>query len=104
MEQRPPLYPRCIFVCTNNRGTAEGVRISCGVQGSEEIRLALKAAAKAYGVNEEVRVHSSGCMEGCEIGPNVLVYPDGVMYSGVSMSDVPELIARHIAPGAAAGD
>lgn len=100
MEQRGPLYPTCIFVCTNNRGTAEGVRISCGVQGAEELRIRLKAACKTHGVQESVRVHSSGCMEGCEIGPNILVYPDGTLYTGVTLEDVDTLIDRHIRPPA----
>jgi len=98
MNQQAPLYPTCIFVCTNNRGTADGVRISCGVQGSEELRIRLKAACKEHGVAEQVRVHSSGCMEGCEIGPNVLVFPAGTMYTGVQLSDCDTIIERHIAP------
>lgn len=97
MQEQDALYPVCIFVCTNNRGSAEGVRVSCGVQGAEAIRIALKTACKTHGVQERVRVHSSGCMEGCEIGPNVLLEPAHRLYSGVTMADVDAIIARHIA-------
>ena len=98
MDERPPLYEGLIFVCTNNRGTAEGVRESCGVKGSEELRIALKAATKQCDAQERVRVHSSGCMEGCEIGPNILCFPEGVMYSGVTKDDLATIIDRHIRP------
>jgi len=98
VEERLPLYETLIFVCTNNRGTDPGVRPSCGVHGSEELRLALKRAVKEHGAGERVRVHSSGCMEGCEFGPNILVFPDNVMYSGVCAADLPVIVAAHVAP------
>ena len=98
MDEHPPLYEVLIFVCTNNRGTEPGVRPSCAVGGSEDLKTALKRAVKELGAGERVRVHSSGCMEGCEIGPNILVFPDNVMYSHVSLADIPLIVERHIRP------
>ena len=41
-------------------------------------------------------VTTSGCFGPCHMGPNVLVYPEGVMYGGVSKGDIPEIIEQHL--------
>jgi (2Fe-2S) ferredoxin len=51
---------------------------------------------QAYG---KVAVTRTSCLGPCELGPNVLVYPDGVMYVGVEAADVEEIFDRHLQGG-----
>jgi (2Fe-2S) ferredoxin len=45
---------------------------------------------------EKVQVSTSGCLGPCTEGPSVLVYPEGVMYGGVSKADVAEIFNQHL--------
>ena len=46
-----------------------------------------------------MRANKSGCLEQCEVGPTVVVYPDAVWYGGVTPADVDEIIDSHIVGG-----
>lgn len=46
-----------------------------------------------------IAVTYSGCLGPCDHGPNVLVYPEGVLYSGVAVSDVAEIFTEHLLHG-----
>jgi len=46
-----------------------------------------------------VRVNASGCLDRCEDGPTVVVYPEGVWYSYVDEEDVREIVESHLARG-----
>lgn len=48
---------------------------------------------------EKIAITYSGCLGPCEKGPNVLVYPEGVLYSGVAPSDVEEIFNSHLEGG-----
>jgi (2Fe-2S) ferredoxin len=91
-------YERHIFVCTNER-PPENARGSCTGRGSHAVRDAFKAEVKRAGLAGRVRVNTAGCMDQCEHGPTVVVYPDAVWYGFVNANDVPEIVERHIARG-----
>lgn len=93
----PPPYTRHLFVCTNRRpdGSPKGC---CATKGSEELRLAFKKELDAQGVTA-VRANAAGCLDTCEVGPSVVVYPDNVWYQKVSPSDVKEIVTEHIVGG-----
>lgn len=94
----PPPYERLIFICTNQR--PEGApRPSCGRRGGEEIRAAFKKEIAARGLHTTIRATHSGCLDSCEAGPTVVVYPDDVWYGGVRVEDVPEILERHVLGG-----
>jgi (2Fe-2S) ferredoxin len=38
----------------------------------------------------------TSCLGPCDLGPTVLVYPEGVMYGRVQASDVREIIEDHL--------
>ncbi len=87
-----------IFICENLR--AEGdPKGSCAQKGSAEIRTAMKDEIKRRGLRAAVRVNQSGCLDACEFGPSMVVYPEGVWYGGVKPEDVPEIIEQHIIGG-----
>ena len=45
---------------------------------------------------DRIGVTYSGCLGPCDSGPNVLVYPEGVMYAGVTKDDVLEIFDKHL--------
>ena len=94
MNTRPVPYKRTIFVCTNAR--AEGERVSCGKAG-EALCQALKDEINKRGFKGRIRAMKSGCHDFCEEGPNVMVYPDGTLNTGILPHDVPALIDKYLA-------
>lgn len=94
----PPALPRHhVFVCTNAR--VEGGRPSCAARGSVELLGVLVEETLRRGLGADVAVTSSGCLGPCWDGPNLVVYPDGVFYIGVTAADVSD-IAEHLGGGA----
>lgn len=91
-------YTRHIFVCENVREPGHE-RGCCAEKGSLELRQALKKAIKAKGLREEVRANGAGCLDACEFGPSIVVYPDAVWYGGVNLSDIEEIVESHIVNG-----
>ena len=51
------------------------------------------------GLKKRVRANTSGCLDQCEHGPTVVVYPDAVWYGRVTSADVDEIIDSHIMNG-----
>jgi len=93
----PPPYPRHLFVCTNRRpeGSPKGC---CASKGGEDLRFEFKKELDAQGV-KGVRANGAGCLDACERGVAVVVYPEGVWYQGVSKDDVRELVREHLVGG-----
>jgi (2Fe-2S) ferredoxin len=48
------------------------------------------------GVQAAVRANKSGCLDQCEHGPTVVVYPEGVWYGNVAVADVDEIVRSHV--------
>jgi (2Fe-2S) ferredoxin len=86
-----------LFVCTNRRpdGHARG---SCAAGGSERLRDYMKARAKELGI-ADYRVNSAGCLDRCELGPCVVIYPEGVWYRVSTTQDVDRVLAEHVVEG-----
>ncbi len=91
-------YTRHIFVCTNRRKD-DDPKGSCAQKGSEEIRELFKRELHERGLKAKVRANKAGCLDVCEHGPNVVIYPEGVWYSRVKKEDVVEIIEKHIIRG-----
>lgn len=58
----------------------------------------MKARAKELGLSD-VRINSAGCLDRCELGPTVVVYPEGVWYHCETRDDVDEILLRHVIGG-----
>jgi (2Fe-2S) ferredoxin len=98
----PPLYYRThVFCCTNER-PAGHLRGSCARRGSIKLRDYMKARAKELGLSD-VRINSAGCLDRCELGPTVVVYPEGVWYHCETRDDVDEILLRHVIGGERVG-
>lgn len=93
-----PPFDKHLFICCNRRepGNPKG---SCDPAGSEALQKAFKKALAARGLTRRIRANKSGCLDQCELGPTVVVYPDAVWYSKVTEADVDEIINEHIIGG-----
>lgn len=61
--------------------------------------MALKAEAAKAGLGASVRVQKAGCLDVCEQGAAVVVYPEGVWYGAVTSRDVDEIVSKHLVGG-----
>lgn len=88
-------FDKHIFVCENKRpeGHPKGC---CADKNSPEVRALFKKRLKELGLNSSVRANASGCLDACEFGVTVLIYPEQVWYGGVTVDDVEEIIQKHI--------
>ena len=84
-----------VFVCINER-PEEHPRPSCMRRGSARVFEALREETGRQGL-VDVKVVASGCLEPCMVGPSVYVAPDDVWYGGVTVEDVPRIVAEHLA-------
>jgi (2Fe-2S) ferredoxin len=88
-------FEKHIFVCENKRpeGHPKGC---CSDKNSPAVRELFKKRLKELGLNSSVRANSAGCLDACEYGVTVLVYPEQVWYGSVTTDDVEEIIQMHI--------
>lgn len=93
-------YSQHLFFCTNQRPDG-AERPSCGQCDSPRLRAYAKSRIKALGLAGagQVRINSAGCLDRCEEGPCLVVYPEGVWYTFVDESDLDEIIESHIQGG-----
>ncbi len=89
-----------VFICTNTR-PAGHERGCCQSKGSEDLLIKLKKRAAARGVLTDIRIQKAGCLDVCENGPAMVVYPEGVWYGPVKETDLDEIIESHLIAGAA---
>lgn len=82
-----------IFACDQQK--PEGVP-SCAARGSAATIEALRREIATRGLQDEVQITACGSLGLCEHGPNLVVYPEGTWYSGVSAADVAEIVQSHI--------
>jgi (2Fe-2S) ferredoxin len=93
-----PAYEKHVFVCTNVRDAGHP-RGCCQARGGEALRDALKRRVAEAGLGRRVRVNAAGCLDQCEHGPVVVVYPEAVWYGFVRLEDVAEIVERHLVGG-----
>lgn len=87
-----------VFICTNER-PAGHPRGSCKERGSEALLDAMKKAVAAGGLKGSVRAQKSGCLDVCEHGCAMVVYPEGIWYGSVEPSDATEIVESHLKGG-----
>lgn len=74
----------------------EGKRKSCGEACGMELVKAFKKAITDNNLKARVRAQRAGCLDACDFGPSIVVYPDGIFYGGVQPADVDEIFREHI--------
>jgi (2Fe-2S) ferredoxin len=95
-------YDRHIFMCNNVR--PEGHPRGCCMARAEEaggfdkLRGYARAKAQQMGI-QNVRFNAAGCLDRCEYGPNMVIYPEGVWYTFKSQADIDEILETHLKNG-----
>ena len=91
-------YEKHVFFCCNQRQNGE---TCCNDKGASGMRDYAKKRVKELGLAGpgKVRVNQAGCLDRCEEGPCVVVYPEAVWYTYVDRADIDEIIEEHIRNG-----
>ena len=90
-------YDAHIFCCINER-EEDHPRGSCARQGSVELHQYMKTKSKELGI-EGIRVNKAGCLDRCELGPVMVIYPEGIWYGITSTDDIDDILEHHILNG-----
>ena len=87
-----------VFFCTNQRAAGENC---CNNHGANDLRAYCKDRVKALGdkVQGKVRINNAGCLDRCDKGPVIVVYPEAVWYTYVDQEDIDEIVDSHLAQG-----
>lgn len=93
-----PVFEKHVFVCTNTRPDVHP-RGCCSAKNSDAIRDRMKELVAKAGLKGKVRVNTAGCLDQCEHGVTIVVYPDAVWYGFVQMEDVVEIVDSHLIGG-----
>lgn len=93
-----PAFERHVFVCQNTR-PGDAPRPSCCPDGTSDLHTRLQQLTKAAGLGTTVRINKSGCLDQCEHGPTVVVYPEAVWYGHVKPSDAEAIVEEHLVGG-----
>jgi (2Fe-2S) ferredoxin len=93
-----PHFEKHVFICTNRRDE-NNPKGSCAQKGSEGIRERFKKEIHERGLKLRFRANAAGCLDACEHGCTVVVYPEQVWYGRVKPEDVTEIIEKHLLGG-----
>ncbi len=93
-----PSFQRHVFVCINER-PAENPKGCCMARGGIEVRDHLKLELKKRGLAKMIRANNAGCLDQCEYGVTVVVYPEQVWYGHVTVDDIAEIVEKHLVGG-----
>ncbi len=97
LEDPPLFYRTHVFCCVNQREPGHP-RGCCLDKGSQELRDYMKARAKEMKLRK-VRINAAGCLDRCELGPTLVIYPEGVWYRCRTKEDVDEILQTHLVEG-----
>ena len=91
-------YKHHVFFCCNQR---DGGKACCNDYGASDIRDYAKNRVKELGLsgNGKVRINMAGCLDRCELGPVLVVYPEETWYTYVDREDIDEIISEHLQNG-----
>ena len=91
-------YAKHVFFCCNQR---DGGRTCCNDKGASRMRDYAKARIKELGLSGQgkIRINQAGCLDRCEEGPVMVIYPEETWYTYVDESDIDEIVSEHLVNG-----
>lgn len=78
-----------VMVCTASH---------CSQKGGMDVAGRLRLDIVRKGLDAEILINNCGTIDLCDCGPNVVVYPDNVIYNGVTVKDIPDIV-QHLRGG-----
>lgn len=90
-----PKPEKHVFICAQNRPPGHP-RGSCAERGCGEVLEEFLMQLQQRNCFDKIAVTNTGCIGPCGSGPNVLVYPEGIFYGGVTKEDVNEIYESHL--------
>ena len=87
-----------VFFCCNQRDAGE---MCCNANGATEMQTYAKDRIAKLGMKGKgkVRINKAGCLDRCDEGPVLVVYPEAVWYTYVDKEDIDEIIDSHLVGG-----
>ncbi len=87
-----------VFFCCNQR---EAGANCCNNHGASDLRDYAKKKVKALGLSGEgkVRINQAGCLDRCDEGPVLVIYPEAVWYTYVDREDIDDIVHEHLQHG-----
>ena len=87
-----------VFFCTNQRDDG---RQSCNQCDATAARAYVKQRCKEMGISGagRVRINTAGCLDRCELGPVMVIYPNETWYTYIDREDLDEIIDEHLVNG-----
>ena len=92
-------YDKHVFFCTNQR---EDGSACCNNHGAQKARDYMKNRVKELDIDKQqnnIRINAAGCMNRCDKGPVIVVYPEGTWYTYIDERDLDEIIEEHLKNG-----
>jgi (2Fe-2S) ferredoxin len=93
------LYNKHVFFCTNQR---EPDNACCNNFDAQKLRDYVKDKVKQLGLSNaenRIRINSAGCLDRCDEGPVLVIYPEGTWYTYVDKNDLDEIVSEHLQHG-----
>lgn len=98
MNDLVPYFKHHVFFCLNER---EPGAACCAQYGAAEMQAYAKQRIQALKLSGagSIRINKAGCLDRCDEGPTLVVYPEGVWYTYVDRADIDEIIESHLIKG-----
>ncbi len=87
-----------VFFCQNQRAPGEDC---CNNLGASQMQAYAKDRIRQLQLDGEgkVRINKAGCLGRCDLGPVLVVYPEGTWYQYIDQEDIDEIINEHLVNG-----
>ena len=91
-------FQQHVFFCVNQRDDG---RASCADCGAQAVQKYAKQRIKELQLNGagQIRINQAGCLDRCDVGPVLVIYPQGIWYTYVDNADIDEIIDSHLVHG-----
>lgn len=99
-DNNKPFFQYHVFFCANMRDSNDA-RPSCGRCDAEGAQQHAKRRIKELGMSApgKVRINKVNCLDRCEEGPVLVVYPEGTWYTYVDTTDIDDIVDSHLIGG-----
>ena len=92
-------FDKHVFFCVNQRELGAGC---CNNHGAQKLRDYAKNKVKLLGLDRatnRIRINTAACLDRCDEGPVMVIYPEGTWYTYVDENDIDEIITEHLQHG-----